>query len=117
VPFEEFIERWRTQPLFAAEPPAVGATARADHRRNRPRALAAAMRGIGTGEMEPLWDRLHELAMPVTVLAGERDRRFVAIARRLAALPPAAELIELPGGHGLLFENPRAVAATLNQLA
>jgi 2-succinyl-6-hydroxy-2,4-cyclohexadiene-1-carboxylate synthase len=115
--FEEFIERWRSQPVFAGEPLEAGRLAREDQRRNRPEALAAVLRGIGTGEMEPLWDRLHELAMPVTVLAGERDRRFVAIARRLAALPPAAELIELPGGHGLLFENPRAVAATLNQLA
>ena len=36
TPFEDFIERWRTQPLFAADPPAVGELARADQRRNRP---------------------------------------------------------------------------------
>ena len=41
MPFEEFIERWRTQPLFAGDPPEVGELAREDQRRNRPDALAA----------------------------------------------------------------------------
>jgi 2-succinyl-6-hydroxy-2,4-cyclohexadiene-1-carboxylate synthase len=113
IPFEQFIERWRSQPLFAGEPPAAARLAREDQRRNRPEALAAALRGIGTGEMEPLWDRLPELAMPVTVLAGARDEKFMRIARRLAAGPPMAELVELAGGHGLLFENPAGVAEAL----
>ncbi|HEY4452267.1 MAG TPA: alpha/beta fold hydrolase [Solirubrobacteraceae bacterium] len=113
LPFEDFIERWRTQPLFAAEPPEVGRLAREDQRRNRPEALAAALRGIGTGEMEPLWDRLPELSMPVTVLAGERDRKFTAIARRIAAGAPRAAIVAIPGGHGLPLEHPGAVARAL----
>lgn len=60
-PFEEFIARWQAQPLFAADPPEVGYMAREDQRRNRPDALAAVLRGLGTGEMEPLWDRLGEV--------------------------------------------------------
>jgi 2-succinyl-6-hydroxy-2,4-cyclohexadiene-1-carboxylate synthase len=111
--FEEFIERWRTQPLFATEPPRVGRLAREDQRRNSPEALGAVLRGVGTGEMEPLWDRLHELAMPVTVLAGERDRKYRAIAERLVAKLPAAELVVAAGGHGLALENPAAVADAL----
>jgi 2-succinyl-6-hydroxy-2,4-cyclohexadiene-1-carboxylate synthase len=112
-PFERFIERWRTQPLFAGEPADVGALARADQRRNRPEALAAALRGIGTGEMEPLWSRLGELGMPVTVLAGERDPKFLAIGRRMLASLPAGELLTLPGGHGLPLECPRELAEAL----
>jgi 2-succinyl-6-hydroxy-2,4-cyclohexadiene-1-carboxylate synthase len=112
-PYEEFIERWRTQPLFAADPPEVGALARADQRRNRPDALAAAMRGLGVGEMRPLWDRLPELAMPVTVLVGERDEKFLVLGQRMAELLPAGELIVVPGGHGLPMENPAAVVQAL----
>ena len=41
--------------------------------RNDPRALAAVLRGIGTGAMAPLWERLPTLTMPATVLAGARD--------------------------------------------
>lgn len=113
VPFEQFIERWRTQPLFAAEPPAVAALAREDHRRNRPDALAAVLRGLGAGEMQPLWDRLGELTMPVTVLAGERDAKYRELGRRIVERAPDAELIVLAGGHGLPLENPRGVAAAL----
>jgi 2-succinyl-6-hydroxy-2,4-cyclohexadiene-1-carboxylate synthase len=112
-PYERFIERWRAQPLFADEPPAVDALAREDQRRNRPDALAAALRGIGSGEMEPLWGRLGELAMPVTLLVGERDAKYRTLGRRMAELIPRGELILVPGGHGLPLENPGAVAASL----
>jgi len=108
--FEDFIERWRTQPLFAADPPEVGALAREDQRRNDPRALAAVLRGLGTGEMAPLWGRLGELEMPVSVIAGERDAKFRALGERMAALMPHAELRVVPGGHGLPLESPAAVA-------
>jgi 2-succinyl-6-hydroxy-2,4-cyclohexadiene-1-carboxylate synthase len=112
-PYEEFIERWRSQPLFARESREVGELARADQRRNRPDALAAALRGIGTGEMAPLWDRLGELAMPVTVLVGERDGKFQALGRRMVGSLPDARLLVVPGGHGLAFETPAAVAGAL----
>jgi 2-succinyl-6-hydroxy-2,4-cyclohexadiene-1-carboxylate synthase len=114
IPFEDFIERWRTQPLFAADPPEVGALARADQRRNSPDALAAVLRGIGTGEMEPLWDRLRELKMPVSVIVGDRDVKFQAIGERIVSLLPNAELSVLAGGHGLPLENPAGLAQVLN---
>ena len=112
-PFADFIERWRTQPLFAEEPPAVGELARADQRRNRPDALAAVLRGVGTGEMQPLWDRLAELSMPVTLLAGDRDAKFAAIARRMAQGLPDARVLIVPGGHALALENPQALVDAL----
>jgi len=112
-PFERFVERWRSQPLFADEPAPVAALAREDHRRNRPAALAAVLRGIGAGEMRPLWDRLDELCMPVVVLAGGRDAKYTALARRMVASLPDGRLSILPGGHGLLLENPQAVAGAL----
>jgi 2-succinyl-6-hydroxy-2,4-cyclohexadiene-1-carboxylate synthase len=112
-PFEDFIERWRSQPLFSAEPPEVGALAREDQRRNRPQALAAVLRGIGSGKMTPLWSRLAELTMPVTVLVGDRDAKFLALGGRMVDLLPDATLTVVPGGHGLPLENPAAVADEL----
>jgi 2-succinyl-6-hydroxy-2,4-cyclohexadiene-1-carboxylate synthase len=110
LPFADFIERWRSQPVFAGEPEPAAALAREDHERNRPDALAAALRGIGAGEMQPLWQRLGELAMPVSVLAGERDAKFRALGARIVGLAGDGELVVAPGGHGLLLENPSAVA-------
>ncbi len=114
APFERFIERWRGQPLFADESPAVAELARADQRRNRPDALAAVLRGVGTGEMSPLWGRLGDLEIPVTVVAGERDPKYVALARRMVELLPDGELRIVPGGHGLPLGNPGALAAALS---
>jgi 2-succinyl-6-hydroxy-2,4-cyclohexadiene-1-carboxylate synthase len=115
IPYEEFIERWRTQPLFAEDPPEVGALAREDQRRNRPDALAAVLRGIGSGEMQPLWGRLPELEMPVAIVVGDRDAKFQALGLRMAELLPDAQLVIAPGGHGLPLENPEAVAAALER--
>ncbi len=112
-PFEEFIERWRTQPLFAEDPPEVGALARADQRRNDPLALAAVLRGLGPGEMEPMWGRLGELSIPLSFLAGDRDAKFVAIGKRLAGIVPHCRLVILPGGHGLPLEDPAGVVSAL----
>jgi 2-succinyl-6-hydroxy-2,4-cyclohexadiene-1-carboxylate synthase len=114
IPFEDFIERWRTQPLFADEPREVGVLAREDQRRNRPEALAAVLRGIGTGEMDPLWGRLPELRMPVTVLVGDRDAKYLALGERMVELLPEAGLLLVPGGHGLPLENPEAVARAID---
>ncbi|HTA32052.1 MAG TPA: alpha/beta fold hydrolase [Solirubrobacteraceae bacterium] len=111
--YEQFIERWRTQPLFAGDPPAVAALAREDQRRNRPAALAAVLRGIGTGQMAPLWSRLGELTMPVTVIAGERDQKFRDLGERMVALLPDARMVVVAGGHVLPLENPAAVADAL----
>jgi 2-succinyl-6-hydroxy-2,4-cyclohexadiene-1-carboxylate synthase len=113
MPFERFIERWSAQPLFAADPPDVGARAREDQRRNRPDALAAALRGLGSGEMRPLWDRLGELTMPVDVLAGDRDLKFQDLARRIVHLLPRSRLVVVRGGHRLPLENPAALASVL----
>ncbi|HEV3046569.1 MAG TPA: alpha/beta fold hydrolase [Solirubrobacteraceae bacterium] len=116
-PFERFIERWRGQPLFAGEPAAAAALARADQRRNRPDALAAALRGLGAGAMRPLWGRLGELAMPVSVIVGERDHKYRALARRMLGLLGDGELVVLEGGHGLALESPRALANALERAA
>jgi len=112
-PYESFIVRWRAQPLFAGEPPRARELAVADQRRNRPQPLAAVLRGLGAGAMQPLWGRLGELAMPVQLIVGERDAKYLELARRMLGALPAGELTVLPGGHGLPLESPRALADAL----
>jgi len=114
--FEDFIEHWRSQPLFAGESEEAGRLARADHRRNRPADLATALRGLGPGAMEPLWDSLAALEMEVSVVAGERDGAYQELGRRIVARLPRARLLVLAGGHGLPLENPAGVAAVVEGL-
>jgi pimeloyl-ACP methyl ester carboxylesterase len=86
----------------------------ADERRLTPAALAASLRGLGPGAMAPMWDRLGELAMPVSVLAGARDTRYVEQGRRLvAAIRDATLEIVAGAGHRLALEAPAAAARAL----
>ena len=111
---EAFAARWSALPLFADQPPAVAAAAHATRLAQSPAGLAAALRGLGTGAMEPLWERLPQLTMPVTLIVGERDAKFRAIAERMAAALPDATLHVVPGaGHAVQLEAPEAVAALL----
>jgi 2-succinyl-6-hydroxy-2,4-cyclohexadiene-1-carboxylate synthase len=109
-PMERFVERWRSQPMFAEEPEAVRLLAAVDHRRNTTAGIAAALRGIGCSVMPPLWERLGELPMPAIVLAGERDAKYRALGERIATTAPNGSFRVVTGGHGLLLENPAAVA-------
>jgi 2-succinyl-6-hydroxy-2,4-cyclohexadiene-1-carboxylate synthase len=111
---EAFAERWARGPLFADQPADVAAAAHADRLRRTAAELARTLRGMGTGAMEPVWDRLHELEMETVVLAGERDAKFRAIGERLASELPRAELRVVEGaGHAVHLERPDAVAAAL----
>lgn len=111
---EAFADEWSAQPLFAGQSPAVSRAARADRLRNTPAGLAAALRGMGTGTMEPMWDRLGTLNLPVTLVVGERDSKFQAVAERMVTDLPDARLVVVSGaGHAVQLEQPEAVARIL----
>ena len=111
---EAFASHWSALPLFADQPAAVAAAARAERLAQSPAGLAAALRGLGTGVMEPLWDRLPELRIPVTLIAGERDARFRALGEQMAgALPRATLHVVSDAGHAVQLERPEVVASLL----
>jgi 2-succinyl-6-hydroxy-2,4-cyclohexadiene-1-carboxylate synthase len=111
---EAFASTWSSLPLFADQPPDVAAAAHAGRLQQSPAGLAAALRGLGTGVMEPLWDRLPRLTIPVALVVGERDAKFRAISERMAELLPDATLRVVPGaGHAAQLEAPAAVADLL----
>jgi 2-succinyl-6-hydroxy-2,4-cyclohexadiene-1-carboxylate synthase len=113
---DAWADLWTVQPIFAGTPAEVLPAWREDLSRTPPADAAAALRGLGTGAMAPLWDRLGELGMPVQVVAGERDTRYVELGEALVGALPHAELVVLPGaGHGLPREAPEALAALLQQ--
>lgn len=111
---EAFAREWGELPLWEGQAERVRAAANADRLRNTPEGLASALRGLGTGVMDPLWDALPTLQVPVTLAVGERDTKFRAIAERMAAALPRAEIAVIEGaGHAAHLERPEAVAALL----
>jgi 2-succinyl-6-hydroxy-2,4-cyclohexadiene-1-carboxylate synthase len=115
---EAFAARWARDPLFKGQAPEVAEAARADRLRNQPAGLAAALRGMGQGACEPLWGRLGELRMPVTLIVGERDGKYRKVAERMAAALPRADLLTVPATrHAVHLEAPAIVAQALDRAA
>ncbi len=113
---DSFARRWARTPVLSGVPTELAAQAHADRLHNQPAGLAAALRGLGTGTLPSLWDRLPELTLPAQLVAGERDDKFRAIAAQMAARMPAAEVRVLAGaGHAAQLEEPAAVAALLTE--
>jgi 2-succinyl-6-hydroxy-2,4-cyclohexadiene-1-carboxylate synthase len=113
---EAFARRWERRPIFKGQPAAVLEAAREDRLRNTPAGLAEALRGLGTGTMEPLWGRLPELDMPVTVIVGERDSKFRKLGERIAGLVADGRLVVVSAtGHAVHMEAPDLVAATITE--
>jgi 2-succinyl-6-hydroxy-2,4-cyclohexadiene-1-carboxylate synthase len=111
---EAFAQEWGAQPLFAGQSEPVAAAAHEDRLRNTASGLAAALRGLGTGVMPPLWERLGELAIPVTLIVGERDDKFMTIAERMHAALPDGRIVVVPhAGHAAHLERPDTVAAAI----
>jgi 2-succinyl-6-hydroxy-2,4-cyclohexadiene-1-carboxylate synthase len=107
---EEFAARWAQTPVLAGQPPDVAATVHADRLRSTPAGLARALRGLGTGVLPSLWDRLAEIEVPTALVAGERDSRFRRIATQMASRLPHAELVVAPrAGHAVHLEATDAV--------
>jgi 2-succinyl-6-hydroxy-2,4-cyclohexadiene-1-carboxylate synthase len=114
VGVETFADEWAGRELFAGQSDEVAVAARAERLRQTSRGLAAVLRGVGTGVMRPLWDRLGEVAVPVTLVVGERDSKFRDVAERMAGLLPRAGVVVVAGaGHAVHLEAPVDVARAI----
>ncbi len=64
--------------------------------------------------MPSLWDRLPTLTIPVTLITGERDEKFRALAEAMQERLPNATHVVIPNaGHAAQLENPQAVAQAI----
>lgn len=116
IGLDMFLEEWLALPMFSA----LADWARFDSQRraNRADALAASLRNAGTGSMEPVWDRLDQLSMPVLCITGSLDERYSAIAEQMTArIGPHASHVRITGaGHAVHLEAPAAAIEAVVEL-
>lgn len=116
---DAFAAAWGARPLFASQ----GRLAESDRagqeairRGHDPRRLAAALDALGLGAMPDYRPRLGTVRVPVILAAGERDPKFLALAREMLSSMPAAQLAVVAGaGHNVVLEQPAAVAGLLGR--
>lgn len=113
----EFLQQWARQPLFATQaalPAAVLAAQDAVRRRHSATGLALALRVLGLAQMPDYAAALPALRLPVRLVVGAHDPKFLALAERVAARLPQAAVVRVPSvGHNVLLEAPDAVCALL----
>jgi len=77
----QFIDEWLTNSLFS------GLTEETNQRavrlKNTAIGLSSSLRLCGAGRQQPTWTKLSELKMPVLVMAGENDSKYVELAERM----------------------------------
>jgi 2-succinyl-6-hydroxy-2,4-cyclohexadiene-1-carboxylate synthase len=114
---EHFASEWAQSPILSDVSAEVAYAAHVDRLRSTPAGLAAALRGLGTGALPSLWEQLPRLRMPVTLIAGERDTKFTALAEEMARLIPDAAVTIVPGaGHAVHLERPDVIVSALLQV-
>jgi 2-succinyl-6-hydroxy-2,4-cyclohexadiene-1-carboxylate synthase len=100
--WQEFLTKWNAQPLLGGpmrDPQASGSLVM------RRREIARSFVDWSLGAQQPLWERLHEITVPVLWVAGENDAKFRALAERAVSLIPRATLAIAPGaGHRVPWE-------------
>jgi 2-succinyl-6-hydroxy-2,4-cyclohexadiene-1-carboxylate synthase len=116
---DAFVSEWERQPLFASQaglPEPARERRQKERRRHDPLELARCLRLTGLAEMPEYWPNLPHLALPVTLLAGEKDEKFRRLAGAAAELLPHARLTIAPGAsHDVLLERPDLVAVAIEE--
>lgn len=107
--YRAFLDEWEGMGLFQSQQ-SLSEEAFHEQRKMResqiPEEVADSLRKYGTGIQPAYWDRLAELKMPVLLIAGERDSKFVSINEEMQESIPHARFEVVEGaGHNIHLES------------
>jgi 2-succinyl-6-hydroxy-2,4-cyclohexadiene-1-carboxylate synthase len=110
---EAFAAAFEAQPIFEtrARAPEASVSAQAKLRRSHSAlGLVRSLRRCGLGAMPSFEPSLPGVDVPIDLVAGEDDAKFLALARNMAARLPRARLHVVPGaGHDVPLEREDAL--------
>jgi 2-succinyl-6-hydroxy-2,4-cyclohexadiene-1-carboxylate synthase len=106
---KRFIDYWYNVPLFESlqNHPDKLALLKEKRVTNSKEGLILSLRGTGKGRQPSLWSRLQELHLPVLLVCGELDSKFVGTSTEMSGKMQSAQLNAVPGaGHNVHLEQP-----------
>jgi len=114
--FTAFLHRWRKLPLFDSDSESKATEYDAIMQNQDPAAMAASLRGFGTGRMPGVCSRLNGINKPAGLIAGERDEKYVDKMREMHNLIPGS-LFTVAGnaGHRVHTDRPETIAKFLKK--
>lgn len=112
---EAFVASWEAMPMWASQRQ-LPEDVRDEQRRVRldadPDELARAFRLLGQAEMPNYRPHVHDVSVPVQLLVGQRDEKFVRLALDMQRENPRFDMAAVVGcGHNPVLERPDLVAA------
>lgn len=112
---EWFVSYWEELPLFRTMknmPENIQRKLRQQRLSNKTYGLANSLRGMGTGAQPSWWEHLDQLQVPVHLIAGEEDIKFIEIARKMQRKLPHSQFTQIAGaGHITHLEQEQAFAS------
>jgi 2-succinyl-6-hydroxy-2,4-cyclohexadiene-1-carboxylate synthase len=114
--FSAFLKSWYNTELFKTLRNHPSFPELLDRRHNNnPTELAKALQGMSTGAQPSLWEKLTTIQIPIDLLVGTEDPKFLTLNQKMAQIAPNARLNSVPGvGHNIHVENPEAIERLLN---
>ncbi|MDY0393141.1 2-succinyl-6-hydroxy-2,4-cyclohexadiene-1-carboxylate synthase [Virgibacillus halophilus] len=113
-----FVDYWENIPLFATQkhlPEEKKEFIRRERLSQRAEGLHDSLIFMGTGKQPSLWHLLPELKLPILLLAGEHDQKFIAISQHMEKLFSEADLhIVLKAGHAIHVEESEVFGKIVN---
>ncbi len=105
-----FVEYWENMTLFATQKNLSSQLIemiKNERLLNTEIGLNMSLRASGVGRMRPIWDQLSQLKIPVMIVVGERDSKFLEIAEAMKKRIPHCTLeIVKEAGHCTHLEKP-----------
>jgi 2-succinyl-6-hydroxy-2,4-cyclohexadiene-1-carboxylate synthase len=106
-----FVDEWERLPIWESQrglPDEVSRLQRDIRRGNSAIGLANILRGMGQGAQPSYWEQLGKIDVPVLLMAGALDRKYVGIAGQMGIRIADATLSVVPdAGHAVHLERPR----------
>ena len=106
---QQYVEHWYKMPLFhtLAKEHELYKNLIQARGKNDPAWMAKAIRDLSPGYQPQVWDQLQFLKMPVLLIAGEMDEKYIGIMHQLGkAIEDSKEIIISRSGHNCHLERP-----------
>lgn len=110
-----FLSQWYKQPMFDSlrHHPNFDLLLKG-RSQNRPQELAQVLRKLGTGSQPSLWEDLSQIQLPIHLVVGALDSKFIHINQKMLSHCQNATLSVVPDcGHVVHFEQPQVFAELL----
>ncbi len=116
IGLDPFIDSWTSEGITSLShlTEAYRTWDRSVRSENAAAGLASALRGYGQGAQPSVWGEIRGLRLPVLLITGSRDERYISINEEMAGLIPDAEFTVISdAGHNPLADQPEATYRTV----